>query len=470
MSLPGRARSFLILLALAGAAPGAPGQALKLPAHEKIVLKNGLTVLLLEKRGVPMVNFSLIVKAGTTADPPGQEGLASTTAGLLRKGTAKRSAQKFSSDLDFTGGTFGADAGLDFTSVSAEFLSKDLDRGLDLITDAILAPKFPQEEVDKLLAQQLDGVRAAKDEAQSVLGTYYSGYLYGEHPYARPEGGDEVSLGKIKRSAIVDFYESHYAPGNTILAVAGEFEPRAMKEKVEAAFGPWPARKTAAVDVPPARAVQGKRLLLVDKPDATQTYFAVGNVGISETDPDRVAIQVVNTVFGGRFTSLLNEALRIKSGYSYGADAFFDSRKVAGPFAIMSFTKNETTAPAIDLALEVLRELHQKGITAEQLASAKSYIKGQYPPEIETSGQLARRIAIHEFYGLDDDEVNQMEARMDRVTVETARQVIKKHFPKDDLVFVLIGKASEIGPAVKKFAEKQDSRAIGEPGFWPPKK
>jgi predicted Zn-dependent peptidase len=220
--------------------------------------------------------------------------------------------------------------------------------------------------------------------------------------------------------------------------------------------------------IPTAAPAKGKRLLLIDKPDATQTYFAVGNIGTAVNDHDRVATRVVNTIFGGRFTSELNEALRVESGYTYGAGSSFDSRKTPGPFVIRSFTKNETTTPAIDLALQVLQKLHKNGVTAEQLASAKSYIKGQFPPSIETSAQLARRIVTDDFYGMNDDEVNQLEARVDAVTPEIARQVIEKHFPLDNLVFVLIGKASAIRPAVKKYADKMDERAISEPGFWPP--
>jgi predicted Zn-dependent peptidase len=224
------------------------------------------------------------------------------------------------------------------------------------------------------------------------------------------------------------------------------------------------------VAIPAATAVKGKKLLLVDKPDATQTYFAIGNVGVTATDPDRVAIRVVNTAFGGTFASLLNTALSIESGYTYGANSFFQPQKAAGPFAIYSFTKNETTTPAIDLALKVLDDFHKNGITPAQLDTAKKYMKGQFPPRIETSGQLAERIATNEFYGLDDNEINQLETRIDAVTVESAKQIIEKHFPKENMVFVLVGKASEIGPAVKKYAEKEDERKISEPGFWPPAK
>jgi predicted Zn-dependent peptidase len=252
------------------------------------------------------------------------------------------------------------------------------------------------------------------------------------------------------------------------MAVAGDFHTAEMKKKLDEIFGRWAPKPVTAVKIPSQIVVKGKKLLLVDKPDATQTYFAVGNIGTAVGDPDRVATRLVNTVFGGRFTSLLNETLRVESGLSYGAASSFDSRKVPGPFGIYSFTKNESTVQAIDLTLQVLQKLHKQGITEEELASAKSYTKGQFPPTLETSKQLSQLIAINEFYGLDDREINDLEARIDAVTPAIAQQVIQKHFPADNLVFTLIGKNSEIGPAVRKYAEKQDARLISDPGFWPP--
>ena len=451
----------------AGSSATLRAQGLRMPPHEKVVLKNGLTVLLLEKHGVPLIDISTIVKAGAVADPAGKEGLATVTAELLRKGTKTRTAQQFSADLDYIGGSFEGEATSDYTVVNAEFLTKDLGRGLELFSDALLHPIFPEDETTKLLAQSADSIRAAKDDPQSVMFAYYDGYLYGTHPYARPASGDEISMTKIRRDDIAKFYEANYAPSNTIIAIAGEFNVDEMKSKLEQTFGAWPARSVKSEAIPPVTPVKGKRLLLVDKPDASQVYFAIGNTGVSATDPDRVAIRVVNTIFGGRFTSQLNEALRVESGYTYGAESFFDDRKLAGPFAIFSFTKNETTTPAIDLALQVLAKLHKDGVTEEQLKSAKSYIKGQFPPNIETSRQLARIIASHEFYGLGDDEIDQLEAHVDSVTPEIARQVIQKHFPAENLVFVLVGKASAVGPAVTKYASTQDTRPISDPGFWP---
>jgi zinc protease len=460
-------RGIVLALAWLSCTSGVYAQKLKMPVHEKVVLKNGLTVLLLEKHGVPMVSVAGIVKAGSLADPAGEAGLASTTAGLLRKGTKTRTAQQFAGEIDFLGGSFGADAGSDYSSFGAEFLAKDTAKGLELVSDALQHATFPQAEVDKLLRLSEDGAKAAKDSAREVLFDYYKGYLYEGNGYGRPTGGDEVSLKKIQRDAIVKFYETYYTPGNTILAVAGDFEAAEMKKKIEEVFGGWPAKEAPAVKREAVAEVKGKKLLLVNKADSTQTYFVIGNVGIATSDPDRVAIEVVNSVFGSRFTSMLNEALRVESGLTYGASSFFSLEKEPGPFAMVSYTRNETTAKAMDMALEVLKKLHKDGITAEQLSSAKSYIKGQFPPSIETSGQLAQLIARHEFLGLDDSEVNQMEQRIDGVTMEMAKAAIAKHFPLENLTFVLVGNAAEIAPVVKKYAEKQESIEITAPGFWP---
>jgi zinc protease len=462
-------RAALALLGLAATVlpARANAQKLRIPPHEKIVLRNGLTVLVMEKRGVPMVNVSVIVKTGAVADPLGEEGLASATADMLRKGTKTRTAQEFSADIDYIGGSFRAGTGADYATIDAEFMTKDLAKGLELVSDALLHPVFPQAEVDKLLAQSVDGVKEAKDSARNVIFDYYNGYLYNGKEYGRPTDGDESSLKKIQRDAIAKFYATYYTPGNTILAVAGDFDAGEMKKKIEEAFGGWEAKVAPAVKAGAMTPAKGKKLLLVNKPDATQTYFVFGNVGISATDPDRVAVDVVNSVFGSQFTSMLNEALRVDSGLTYGATSFFAPQKEPGPFLIYSFTRNETTTQALDMALVVLKKLHTDGLTAEQLATAKSYLKGQFPPTIETSGELARLIASNEYFGLDDNEVNELEARIDAVTVETAKQAIAKHFPDENLVFVLVGKSADIAAGVKKYAEKQDMREISAPGFWP---
>ena len=459
---------FVALMTLRGGAqaPAQPGT-LKLPAYRKTKLPNGLTVLLMEKHDVPLVSFELVIRSGATSDPAGSEGTASFTASMLRRGTQTRTAEQYSSEIDFIGGNFGANAGSEVTTISAEFMKKDLAKGLDLLTDPVLHPTFPAAEFTKMMAQRTNNLRGAKDNAAGVIGSYFNGYLFGTHPYARPTGGDDQSVPRITRDAVAKFYADNYKPGNAVLAVVGDFNSADMEKMLTAQFASWPAGAVTPVKVPEPTPATGKRLLLVDKPDATQTYFRIGNVGISRTNPDRVYVNVINTLFGGRFTSMINTALRIDSGLTYGASSGFDERHAAAGFSISSYTRNETTEKAIDMALDVLKRFHEKGITAEQLASAKAYLKGQYPRRMETSDQLAAMITELEVYGLDANDINGFYAKVDSMTMADAQRIIQKYFPLDNLVFVVVGKGSEIGPVVKKYAPQMDTRAISEPGFWP---
>ncbi len=438
---------------------------LKLPAYKKAVLKNGLTLLIMEQHEVPLVSFSIVVKAGSVADPAGKEGVASLTSALLRKGTKTRTADQFSSELDFIGGSFGAGATVDGTTASAEFMKKDLAKGLDLVADALMRPTFPADEVTKLVAQRVDGIKSAKDRAQGVIGLYFDAYLYGKHPYGRPTGGDEKSLAAIARDDVARFYETNYTPGGTIIAAVGDFAAADMEKQLTDVFGAWPARTAPAVVVPNATPVVGRKLLLVDKPDSTQTYFRIGNVGIDRTNPDRVIIELVNTLFGGRFTSMINTELRIKSGLTYGAGSSFAEWKARGPFAISSYTRNASTGQALDLTLEVLKRLHVQGISDDDLKSAKAYLKGQFPPDIETSDQLASLLAGLQFAGLDEREVDTYYAKIDAATMADVNRIIKQYFPLDNLVFVLVGKASELQGLAKKYAPVVDQRSINAVGF-----
>lgn len=458
--------SLAILLALPAAAPAAQENGgLKLPPYKKVKLKNGMTLLLMEQKEVPIISFNYIIRAGSIADPAGKEGVASLTAGLLRKGTKTRSADQISAELDFIGGLLGAGATFDYTGGTAEFIKKDINKGLELLADVLLNPTFPQDEVAKLLKQRIDGIKSNKDQAQGVIGTYYNAYLFGSHPYGRPTGGDEKSLATITRDDVQKFYQGYYSPSSTIMAVVGDFDSAEMERMITEKFGAWAAKPAPTAQLAEPTPVAGKRLLLIDKPDSTQTFYQIGNVGINRTNPDRVYIEVVNTLFGGRFTSMLNSELRINSGLTYGARSSFDERKVRGPFVISTFTRNQTTERAIDMTLDVLKRLHEKGITEEELRSAKNYIKGQFPPDIETTDQLAGLIAELEFYGLDENEINNYYAKIDSMTLADARRVIKQHFPLDNLVFVLIGKADEIGAVAKKYAPKVDTKTITQQGF-----
>ena len=191
----------------------------------------------------------------------------------------------------------------------------------------------------------------------------------------------------------------------------------------------------------------------------------IGNVGISSTNADRGYINVVNTLFGGRFTSLFNTELRIKSGYSYGAFSYFSELRAPGPFVMSTFTKNATTEPAIDKSLEVLARLHQQGFTPDEIASSKTYINGTLPPRYETTPQLAHTLTMLEVYGITRDQFNQNLVQQQNTSAADARRVINTYFPSQDYVMVLVGKASEIQKIAAKYAPNVATKKISDPGF-----
>jgi predicted Zn-dependent peptidase len=389
------------------------------------------------------------------------------TAQLLRKGTSKRSADQFSEELDFLGGTFQAGEGFGIssaTTISAEFLKKDFDRGLDLLTDAVLRPTFPEAEVRKLVAQRADAAKSLKDNPQGAIGSYFQSFFFGaSHPYGHP--ADEITLARIGRQDVVGYHQNMYCGRNMVVIVTGDFDPAVAGPKIAEAFGGGAAGM--AFEWPAATPLRSaSELLLVDKPDATQTYFYIGQPGVDRKNPDRVTLQLVNTLFGGRFTSMLNEELRVNSGLTYGANCQVQEPRLAGGIVITTFTKTETTAKAIDMALDVLKRLGEKGIGAEQLASVKAYVKGTYPPaRLQTADQIATILGDLELYGLGRDEVDDLFARIDAVTLEQANAAARRYYKPDNLTFVLLGNAAKIREAASKYAPKVVEVAVSRPGF-----
>jgi zinc protease len=440
------------LLVLLAAASLAFGQA-KLPQYTKETLPNGAVVAMMPRSGVPLVYFRVLIKGGVESDPADKAGLANVTASLLRRGTATRSAEKFAEELDFLGGTFNAafDGQLgSATAISSEFLSKDFDQGLELLADAVLHPAFTESEVKKELARRIDGAKAMKDNPQLSIGSYFRAAFFGrDHPYGRPP--DEHSYSRMDHEDIAAYHYKFYCGRNMMIVVTGDFDPNSAKAKLSQVFGAAPAGAAYAWRTTPPLARKGQ-MLLIDKPDATQTYFEIAQPGIDNRSPDRTTLEIVNTLFGGRFTSMLNDELRVNSGLTYGANSQLQQDRLPGAIVIGTYTKNDTTAQAIDMALDVLKRLNEKGITAQQLASAKAYVKGLYPTRrLETMDQLAALIGEIELYGLGRDEVDGYFGRIDAITLDQANATIRKYYQTGNLTLVVLGAADKIREQVKKY-------------------
>jgi len=427
----------------------------QLPEYEKYTLANGMTLYLMEQHEVPLIYVNSIFPAGAVWDGY-QNGLAALTAEALLFGSKNYTKDQIEQTFDFLGADISSGAGKEDAQVSLSFHKKDFDKLFPVFVDIIKNPTFPQVEVDKRKQRWVAELEQDKESPRRVIGNYYNKLIYGDNPYGNPVNGTKKSISEITNDDLRAFFNFHYPLSLGCIAIVGDFNSDEMKAKIESFFPSsqkvdlpdLPKDLTNAVVLP-----QGNRVLLVNKDDSRETTFLIGGKGVAWNNPDVVQIDVVNTILGGRFTSWLNAELRINSGLTYGAGSRFSHFRYNGSFYVSSFTATENTIEAIDKTLQVLERLHKEGINEETLSSAKNYMKGQFPPDYETPGQLSGLLTKMFFYGLDDSYINDFEKDVDEMTVEKANEIIAKYFPEDDLQFVLIGKAGDIKDAVSKYGK-----------------
>jgi zinc protease len=453
------------LMLLAGAAFA---QGVTLPDFERIELDNGAVLLLSEEPEVPLVSVTAILRGGAAVDPDGRGGLANLLASLLEKGAGERDAALFAETIDASGGMLMSRADLETVTVSGNFLARDAELMVDLLADMLLQPRLDEAEFEKLRERAINFIRAAKDtNLNALLPIYGRAFLFGAHPYGNPLSGSETTLAAISHDDVLDFYEQQLGGDRLIIAVTGDFDSATMIAKLTAAFGDWRPAAAALPEVTPAVAQDGRRVLLVDKPGATQTYFWLGNVGVARDYENRAALDIANTVFGGRYTSMLNTELRMKSGLTYGAQSQLTRASQPGSVAIVSFTPTESTFVAIDMALDVLGRLHEGAVDEEILDSARNYILGQFPTALETAAQLGGQLAALEAFGLDTGYVNDYgQALMAADTAAVAAAIDAVYPVADNLVFVLLGDAEAIREQAARYGPVTEI-SITEPRFRP---
>ncbi|RLV60719.1 insulinase family protein [Parashewanella curva] len=434
-----------------------------MPKYEKYQMANGLTVYLMQRKEVPLITLNAVVRAGSVNDAISGE--AGMTAEALVLGAGNQSKTQIENAVDFLGASLGTGAGREGSSVNSSFMAKDMNTMLPIFTSVLTQPKFDSVEFAKMKKQQIAGLAQAKESPRNVIGSYFNKFMFGNQPYGNPTSGDRNSLKKINVATLKRFYQQYYQPSNTAITVVGDFNIAQMKAQLNQALGGW--KNTHSISQPDLSAnltsYNSSRVLLVNKGDAIETRFLIGGKGVAFDNPDSVAISVVNTILGGRFTSWLNDELRVNAGLTYGAGSGFSEYSKAGLFRISSFTKTSTTKEAIDLALKTYDRLWSQGIDAATLKSAKAYVKGQFPPDFETNGQLAGLLGNMYLYGVGDSYINDFENKVNSLTVAETKRIIDTYFPREHLQFVLVGNAAKIAPIVAKYGKvtQVDIKAVG---------
>jgi len=455
-------------LVLTFASATAFGDGITLPAFERTVLENGTVLLLSENHDVPMIGLEAVVRGGAVTDPDDKHGLANLLANLLVKGANERSASDFAEAVASVGGELNASADPESVSVAAEFMSKDAMLMIELVADALLRPTLDRDEFEKLRDRSINLIKSAKgSDPNALMPSYANAFLFGEHPYGNPVEGSESSLARITHGDLLAYYADLLGGDRLVIAVSGDFEIAVMRDALTAAFGEWRAATGETPEIVVPEPATSSRVYLIDKPGATQSYFYIGNIGVARSFSGRAELDLANTVFGGRFTSMLMTELRTKSGLSYTGRSRLSRYSQSGSIFVSSFTETGTTVEALDVSLTTLGRLRDGGLDESMIESSRNYIMGQFPPRLETAAQLAGVFAMLEINGLDAAYINDYGADLAGATPESIASVIDQVYPaSDDLVFVILGDAASIREQVARYGPVTEI-SLAEPRFHP---
>lgn len=426
-----------------------PAPELTAPTAVERTLPNGLRLIIVEHRELPVLDITLVVKTGGEADPEGKTGVATLVSTLLTKGAGSRTAPAIAEQQAFLGAQIGSSAGWDRSSVSLSTTTATLDSALALFADVALRPQFPQDEFDREKTRRMTQLLQLKDQGPAIADRAFAAILYGEnHPYGRSLAGIEATVESLSRDDVASFYRKYYRPNNSFMLIVGDVRPADIERRIAALFGGWERAEVNAPVVPDAPDRTERRIYVVDKPSAPQASFRIGTVGVPRSTPDYYPLQVMNTILGGAFTSRLNNNLRETKGYTYGAGSGFGMRDKAGPF----ISRAEIVAEKSDSALfEFIRELEniRKPVPADELEKARKYMQLGLPSAFETTGDIAAQLSSYALYGLPLDEPARAVSRIGAVTAEDVQQVAMKYLDPSKMAIVIAGDAATLIPMLR---------------------
>jgi predicted Zn-dependent peptidase len=436
--------------------PGAP-PALKLPPIQKRTLGNGLPVWVVEMHEVPVVDVSVIVKAGAAADPAGKYGLASFTAAMLDEGAGSRNALDLADAIEFLGASLSTGSSFDASSIQLHTPVSKLDDALPLLADVAMRPAFSSEELERMRKNRLTSLLQTRDDAAALASAAFARVLYGpRHRFGTPSIGNDASNGEMTVDDLRGFYSAQYQPRNAHVLVVGDVTPDDIVPRLEKTLGSWKNGAAAPAAVTLAAATQHgpRQIYLVDKPDSAQSQIRIGWVGVGRDTSDYYVLDVMNTILGGSFTSRLNQNLREQHGYAYGAGSRFDMRRSPGPFSASAGVQIDKTVEALH---EFFKELDgmRTPVPAGELDRAKNLEALGFPGTFETTSGMAGNLAELVIYNLPESFFNEYVPRVQAITAADVERAAKQYLQTDRFAVVVCGdlkviekpiRAANLGP------------------------
>ncbi len=446
-----RNRTIPILLSLALSVPISAGN-MKLPPITERTLDNGLNVIIVENHELPIVSLEMVISSGSLFDPADKSGLAGFTASLLRNGTKTRKATEIADQIDYVGGSLDCQADRDAVYITANTLLKHFDAILDIMSDVILNPAFDDEEIERYRRQTINGIIESKDDPSLVCADNFNKLLFGDHPYGHPVNGTIESVESITKKDIAAYYSEYFLPNNSFLVVAGDITPDGVMAAITGAFGQWKKGiiENLKLSTPPAP--EGRSILLIDKPDATQTNIRFGGFGITRESDYYYSFQVMNYVLGAgvSFINRLMTEVRDKGGLTYDIRTINEFNRLPGAFYCRTFTENDSTLKAIDAAMKVMEDLAENGISDEEYKNAIGFYTGYYPVSLETPSDIAHEIIRIRLSGLPVSYITDFTENIQKVSKDDIRRIAGLLIDTDNMVMCVVSRAADVEEDLKK--------------------
>lgn len=425
-----------------------PPPRLILPPIQEFRLGNGLRVMLMEKHQVPVVQVTVLIGAGTANDPDDRIGLAAMMADMMDEGAGKRDALELADAVDFLGARLFTSADRHTISASLYTAVAKLGEALPLLADVVTRPTFPDTELERKQLSRLTALLQAHDEPRIVASVLFARAIYGTHPYGHPAVGTDASIRAMSVNDLRQFHEMYVTASNATVIVVGDVFRDTIRVELEHAFGSWPRGEVQTPTWPALPPVPRRHVLLVDKPGAAQSEIRIGRIGAARLTEDYSALQVMNTVLGGSFTSRLNQNLREDKGWTYGARSSFAFQRLPGPFLASSAVQTDVTDKAL---AEFFREFDaiRRPVPRPELERAQNYEALGFPSAFQSVRGIAANLEEIATYDLPRDFFNRYVDGILAVTQRDVQRVARQYVQPDRFVVVVVGDRQKIEAGIR---------------------
>lgn len=444
----------MIALALALAAPSlaaaqsprppiGPERPFTPPPRVERTLPNGLQVVAVRYATVPKVSVVLTIQSGLAVDPPEKAGLAQFVADTAQEGTTTRDSKRIREEIFAMGAALSAAAGQDTSSFTMRGLADTLPAMTALLADIVRHPTFPAEEIELRKATTAQALRAQLASPQFVNNRTFRHTLFGSHPYARV-GPTPESVPAIDRAAIVEYHQAHYRPNNAVLIISGDVSPEAAFAAAEKAFGSWARGTVPPRPAPPVPALEGRRLVFVQRPNSVQSSISVGNFTIKRSDPRWTVMNVANQIYGGAFDSRLVRNIREEKGYTYSPGSIFQAMGQAGLYRAVADVRNDVTGATLKEIYGEIEKFRAEGPGAAELENAKTYARGLFVIQNATQNGFANTLNTMYSFGLPKDYPETFQKTVAGLNPEAVKTAAEMLLGDEDSVVVVVGDWAQV--------------------------